>query len=70
MRERRKIAACPKASLFRNDRMNAAVQKLEYQLEGFYSNARESACERICADQHDRPHSRNVQRLADADGVT
>src|SRR6185369_17666015 len=63
------ISAGSKTSLFRNNRMHAAVKTFDDQLKGFNTNSGETARQRIGSDQQYRPHSWRIERIANADGM-
>ena len=49
--------------------MYAAIKKFKDEFQSVKSDARISTCKRVRTDQHDRPNGRNIERLADPDGV-
>jgi hypothetical protein len=69
MRERSEVPACSQTSLFRDDGINTAIQTLEDQVDGSYTNPRETASKRICADEHYRPNSRCIECISNTDGM-
>src|SRR6185369_7629841 len=69
MCQRRKVAASSETSLFRNDRVNAAIQKFQDEVECREPNSRISSRQGICTDQHDGPYSRRVEGIADTNCV-
>ena len=50
--------------------MYSTIQTLDDQLESFQTYARESACERICTDEHHGSNRRRIERFADTDRMT
>jgi hypothetical protein len=67
MRERRQITGRPNRALLRDDRMHAAIQQRQQQVERFQPDAGMAACQRVGADEHDGAGGGNVERVADAD---
>ena len=49
--------------------MNPAIEQVEQSLQGVQANPGMTACQRIGANEHDGTRSRNVERIADADGM-
>ena len=70
MRKRREVATGAHRSARRDDGMDAAIQELDEQLEGFDSDAGESLGEHVCTQRHCRAHNGNRQAVADASGMT
>src|ERR1700736_1923950 len=66
----REIATCSDRSLFRNDRMDAAIEHFAKQFDDFETNAAEPQSQHIRAQQHHRAHFRFRKRLADPASVT
>ena len=56
MRKRREIATGADRSLFRNDRMHAAVEHVAKQLDDFAANSAEAEREHVCPQQHHCAH--------------
>ena len=66
MSEGGEIAAGPDRSLRGDERMDAAVQHLDQQLERLETHAREAARQHVRAQQHERARLRLAERCADA----
>src|SRR5437879_3833857 len=70
MRQRREITASSDRSLFRNHRMNSAIEHLAKQLDYFETNAAPAKSEHIRAQKHHRAHFGLRKERTNAAGVT
>jgi hypothetical protein len=69
VRERREVTGGPDAPVHRDDRMDAAVEKVEEEVDGLGPHAGAPGGEGVRAQEEDRPGDVCRQRVADARGV-
>src|ERR1700730_15421812 len=70
MRERREIATCSHRSLFRNNRMDAAIEHLAKQFDNFEANAAKAESKHVCPQKHHGTHFRLGKRRTNPASVT
>ena len=69
MRQRREIAARADRSFLGNDRVDAAIQHRDKQLDDLQPDPAKAEREDVGSEQHHRAHFRLGKRAADAAGV-